>query len=354
MRAEESSGQNIYISYNYVPERVYVGQIFAIEYKTTVVSENYDKLVYKFYGGNGIEKLSKDKEPKRETVDEDGVVSVYDKFYFIVKGTKITLPKVTASVKYVEGNMTLRGEASLSGKNIKSLVLPQTQQFSGILAKSIEIYKTLSNRFDDEHNILTFYIRGNETQLKNIKFDEVYIKKQGIETTVKDSFEKGDLSYYVVIPKYYDNFTLKYFNTELFQFSKIDIPISVRDDMVSTAKDLRPKRLDHVAKIKLGVAVGIAIFFLVLFYFYQHFINLFLAFLGISATVYMMMPKPSVCVESGTIVRILPMLASTGFRIVSEKQILDKIHEENGFIKIRFAEEEESEGWIKDEDICKD
>ena len=66
------------------------------------------------------------------------------------------------------------------------------------------------------------------------------------------------------------------------------------------------------------------------------------------------MPKPSVCVESGTIVRILPMLASTGFRIVSEKQILDKIHEENGFIKIRFAEEEESEGWIKDEDICKD
>ncbi len=349
----ENSGQNLYIDYNKVPDRVYVGQVFYIEYKTTVVSENYDKLFYKFSGGNGVEKLSKDKEPKREIVDEDGVISVYDRFYFVAKDTKITTPRLYASIKYKEGNATLRSEASLNGKKITAMTLPETAQFSNILAKNLDIYKTLANKFDEENNILTIYIKAEETILKNIKFDEPYIKKQGIEGIVKDSFQLSDLSYYIVVPRHYDNFTFKYFNTETFQFSKIDIPIDVRDDMVSTAKDLRPKRLDHIAKIKLGIAIGVAVFFIILFYFYQHFFNLLISIVGVGFSIDMLMPKPSVCVNNGSVVRILPMTSSTAFRQVEEKQIFDKIYEKNGFIKIRFTEEEESEGWVSNEDICK-
>jgi len=338
---------NFYIKYNKVPERVYVGQIFPVTVKTTVLTENFDDIRYKFIGGRGVQSLNS--KPQREKVDEDGIVSVYDTFYFKAVDTTLTIPRINL---YSDYGLV----AHLSGRVVSSIQLPSSKNFSGIFADDLEIYKILANRYDKTHNILTMFIRGKMANLDNINFDEVYIKKQDIQTKKSGSFLKNKIVYYVVLPNYYDRFTLKYFNTTLFTFQEFNNPIDVRDDMVTTAKDLRPQIIDKNRKIKLSISFAILVIFAIVTYFYRIYINIFFTSISLIILIAFLIPSPNVCVKSGSFVRILPMLSSTTFQTVQIESIFDKVAEritEKGkFIKVRLSES--SEGWIKEEDVCKD
>ena len=332
---------NFYMKYNRVPERVYVGQIFPVTVKTTVLTENFEDIRYKFIGGRGVERLNS--KPRREKIDEDGIVSVYDTFYFKAVNTTLTIPRINL---YSDYGLV----AHLSGRVVSSIQLPSSKNFSGIFADNLEIYKILANRYDKTHNILTMFIRGNITNLDNIHFDEVYIKKQDIQTKKSGSFFKNEIVYYVVLPNYYDKFILKYFNTSLFKFQQFENYIDVRDDMVTTAKDLRPQIIDKNRKIKLGIALSILIAFAVLTYFYRYYTNVFLTSISFIIFIALIIPSPNVCVKNGSFVRILPMLSSTTFQTVESESIFEKVAEKGKFIKVRLSES--SEGWIKEEDVC--
>jgi len=335
---------NIYFKYSEIPKRVYKGQIFSVTVKTTVLTENFDDIRYKFIGGRGVKRLSL--EPVREMVDEDGIVSVYDKFYFKSLSTKVTIPRINLYNEYPvnDGYVT-----HISGEVIPSIELPPSKNFSNIFADRLEIYKILANRYDETHNILTMFIRGELSDLENINFKEVFIKKQGIQTAKTGNFLKSEIVYYVVLPKYYDRFIFKYFNTSSFKFQKLENPIDVRDDMVTTAL-LEPKMMDTNRNIKIGLALAFISIFVVLFYFYRYYINLIFASIGLIITVSILIPKPDVCIVSGSVVRIVPMLSSTTFKVVDTKTIFEKVAEKGEFIKIRLSES--SEGWVKVENIC--
>ncbi len=340
--------QNVYLKYHSVPDRVYRGQIFPVTIKLTVISEQYDEVTYKFIGGTGIELLQL--EPERETIDEDGVISVYDKFYFKVTSTRVVIPRVDI---YLETTIDRGKEGTLGGRVIESIEIPPSQHFSHIFAKELEIYKTVADKYDESNNILTMFIRTEVADIDNTTFYEPYVIKQGLESKKSGSnFKKSDFLYYVVLPKYYDNFTFKYFNTEIFNFKKLSIPIEVEDDMVSTAKDLRPKNLDKNRQIKIAVFIGITIIFLVLFYFYQHWFYIIMASLGLIISISFLFPKPDVCVKDNSVVRIVPMLSSTGFQVVEGRTLYEKIAERGDFIKIRLSES--SEGWVKVENVCEE
>lgn len=338
--------KNIYLSYDKIPERVYKGQIFSLTIKTTILTENYDAIKYRFIGGRGVTKM--EYIPIREMIDEDGIISVYDTFHFKSTSTRVTTPRINL---YLTGQKGVK--AYLSGKVVSSIELPKSQDFSNIFAENIEIYKILANRYDESHNILTMFIKGEVSDLDSLNFEELYIIKQGKTESKKiGNFLNGEVTYYVVLPKYYDRFTFKYFNTNSFKFKKIYLPVEVRDDMVTTAKDLRPKNLDKTKKIKLGLSIFLVVLFLTFFYFYRNYFNLFVAFISLALTIYFIFPKPNICVRNGSVVRILPMLSSTIFKSTDETSIFEKIAEKDRFIKIRLSES--SEGWIKIEDICKD
>ena len=334
---------NFYMKYNKVPERVYVGQIFPVTVKTTVLTENFDDIRYKFIGGRGVESLNL--KPQREKIDEDGIVSVYDTFYFKAIDTTLTIPRINLYSDYGQ-------VAHLSGRVVSSIQLPSSKNFSGIFADDLEIYKILANRYDKTHNILTMFIRGKIANLDNIHFDEVYIRKQDVQTKKSGSFLNNKIVYYVVLPNYYDKFVLKYFNTSLFKFQQFNNPIDVRDDMVTTAKDLRPQIIDKNRKIKLGIALAILLAFATLTYFYQVYINIFFTSISFIILIAFIIPSPNVCVKNGSFVRILPMLSSTTFKTVEVESIFEKVAEKGKFIKVRLSES--SEGWIKEEDVCEE
>ena len=158
--------------------------------------------------------------------------------------------------------------------------------------------------------------------------------------------------YYVILPKYYDNFIFKYFNTDIFDFQKINVPFQVKNDMVTTAKNFQPKNIDKNMQIKITIFIIITLLFLALFYFYQHWINIIFALISLIISISFLIPKPEICVKNGAVIRILPMQTSTGFENVEGRSYYEKIAERGKFVKIRLSES--SEGWVKVEDVCEE
>ena len=340
-----SGGSGVYIDYLNVPDRIYRGQIFPVTFKLTVISENFDEVEYRFKGGKGVQLLSE--TPDRTIIDSNGIVYAEDKFYFKATDTDVVLPNVAI---YVNG----RKNTSLSGRRVDGVIeLPPSQNFSHVFAKHLEIYKVIADRYDEGHNILTMFIRAEMSDLQDIHFNEPYIFKQGIESKRSSgNFRRGKVIFFVILPKYYDNFVFKYFNTDIFDFQKIRIPFRVKNDMVTTAKDFHPKTLDRNFKIKLSISIGLTILFLVLFYHYQNWINIILASISLLIAISLIVPKPEICVRDGAVIRILPMESSTGFENVEGNSYFEKIATRGKFIKIRISDS--SEGWIKVEDVCQE
>jgi hypothetical protein len=339
--------KQIYSEYVEFPERVYKGQIFQIVLKTTLVHENYDDLTYKFYGGQGVKLINE--EPIREIIDIDGILAVYDKFYFMVKDVNLISPRITLYLNSEDSSDKL----SLSSRKIQSIELPQIENFSNIFADTLKVTKVVADRYNEDYNILNIFLSSEIGDIEKIKFEEPYIIKQDYQSkSSNNNLFKSDVVYFVVLPKYYTNFTMKYFNTHIFKIQKIDIPIDVRNDMVTTAKDLRPKILDQNLYIKIGIFITLTILFLMLFHFYQNKIWLGGASIFLAISVIFLVPKPSVCVNGGSVVRILPMSSSTGFTEIEERSLFEKVAERGRFIKISLSES--SEGWVRRENVCKD
>jgi hypothetical protein len=344
----EIKGKDIYTGYHQIPQKVYMGQIFPITLKTRVLSEEYDKLRYKFFDTEGL--ISLNNEPHREMIDEGGILSAYDTFYFKVTDTYVSTPRINLYLSKTEAY-----SASLSGRKIHSIHLPceMIENCSGIFAENLTIDKTLANRYDEENNILTIFISAEKSDLKGIHFKEPYIKEQGYETeNSSKAFLKSRAVYYIVVPKYYNSFKMKYFNTVKFQLEEKIMEIDVRDDMVTTAKDLRPKILDHNRNIKYIIAIITFAGFIALFYFFRRNIFIILSFFPLGFLIILSIPKQSVCIKGGTVIKIIPMSYSTNFKEIEERTIFEKVAERDNFIKISLSEN--SEGWVRRESVCEE
>jgi len=138
------------------------------------------------------------------------------------------------------------------------------------------------------------------------------------------------------------------------KFITKNIPIQISDDMVTTTKtDLSPKDIDTNRKIKIISVAVLIVTLLIIFFFYSN-RSIWILILTSGLFTYgvvLTFPKPNVCVQEGSVVRILPILSSTHFNILSKEESFEKLNEKDGFIKIRLKNS--SEGWIQVEDICK-
>ena len=86
----------LYVSYEKKPKKVYLNQVFSITLKTLSTEENFEDIIYKFSLSKGVKLLST--QPKRKIVGR----YFHDTFSFIATSEYITLPKITATIKYSE------------------------------------------------------------------------------------------------------------------------------------------------------------------------------------------------------------------------------------------------------------
>lgn len=326
----------LYINYETIPQRVIKGEIFHITLKTLSTTQSFTDIKYNFSSSYGLELLNE--IPYRTFQDR----YFFDTFYFYTKSNNAKLPDIKAELiadtKYKE---TL-----VDGIKLNVIALNPKQDFSNIIANSLELLDYRTTSFDDKHNIVVFEANATNTRLEDMKFQNVY--KQGTES-INGSFFESKITYYAVIDKALEEFSFSYFNLSQNRFEHINIPIIVDDDSVSTQTDLTPKDQSR-ERLKITIAAAIAIVGFVLILWRRRFIYIIFIITPLAYIAYIYVPQKDVCVKQGSNIYLLPLQNGTVFEKTTSQITLQKEGSVEKFIKVKLKNNKI--GWIRNEDTC--
>ncbi len=328
----------LYLNYAEHPERVYKGQIFSVTYKTLSTVEHFEDILYSFKRGQGVKVLNT--EPERKVTGH----YFYDTFYFLSKSRTLTLPDVTASIKFSDFHDD--HSVTLPGKKIEVVALNPTPGFSNLLAKNVEITNYKTTRYNKKYNIAVFSLRAQQCNIEAFSLKNAV--EQGVESVVNDH-NLSTLTYYAVIPKKLENLTFTYFELESEKFRTLLMPIIVEDDSVSTQSDLKPIERKHT-QIKISVAAGIAVVGLVLLLLRRKLLYLLLVVIPGIYIAYAAIPIEYACIKEGTQIYLLPMERGTVFETTTQRQTLEVHGSVNNYVKVKLLNDQI--GWINNEDLC--
>ena len=351
----------IYLSYDEVPTRVVKGEIFPITIKALSTVRDFQNIEYTFTNHNGLEVLNT--IPYRE---EKGKY-YYETFYFTTTGSNAKLPDIEATlitpddyssldenlteiidIDMAEYNdtQTYHDTTVLIGTKLNVVTLNPKKNFSNIIANSFEIVEYKTTNYDNKHNIIVLVATAQNSHIQNMSFKGVY--KQGIESVTSSYFDSR-ITYYVVINEEIENFTFSYFDLTKNRFVRINIPIIVDDDSVTTQSDIKPKdQSRELLKMKIAAAVAFIGFIFILWR--RKYIYLVLILIPLIYIVYLSIPEKEICIKSGSQIHLLPVDNGTIFETTTGTLYLQKEGSTKTFLKVKL--QNEKIGWVKNEDIC--
>lgn len=327
----------LYLSYENIPERVIKGEVFSITIKTISTIQNFDEIEYSFSNEVGLNILNE--IPYREQKGK----FLLETFKFITTRNDSRLPDINASLDADEEYE----ETILIGKKLNVISLNPKQDFSNIIASSLELSEYKTTSYDNKHNIVVFTALAQNASLSAIKFNNVF--KQGVESLSQDNFIDPKVTYFVVINKEIEKFSFTYFNLQKNKFTTITIPIIVDDDSVTTQTDLKPKDQSR-EKFKVAIATGIALLIFIFAIFRRRFIYIILVLFPIAYIAYISIPAKEVCIKVGSNIHLLPVNNGTIFETTQSQYILTKEGSAQKYTKVKLKNEKI--GWVRNEDIC--
>ncbi len=353
----------IYLSYDEVPHRVVKGEIFPITIKALSTVRDFQDIQYTFTNHVGLEILNT--TPYRE---EKGKY-YYETFYFSTTGSQAKLPDIEATLitdenyNSLDDNLTevidigidmlddndtatYHDTTLLVGPKLNVVTLNPKKNFSNIIANSFEIVEYKTTNYDNKRNILVLVATAQNCNIEQMNFQGVY--KQGIESVTSSYFDSR-ITYYVVVNAEMETFTFSYFDLSRNRFIRINIPIVVDDDSVTTQSDIKPKDQSREL-LKMKIAAGVAVVGFVFILWRRKYIYLVLILIPLIYIIYLSIPAKEVCIKQGSQIHLLPVDNGTIFETTTETLHLQKEGSTTTFIKVKL--QNEKIGWVKNEDIC--
>ncbi len=327
--------QTIFLSYENIPDKVFVNQIFSIKVKAIITVNDFDKIKNRISLTNGM-KVVNAKENWKWYNDE----IFYKTFYLKALDKNATMPQMYFEL-YKDGNITNSQKFPKLKLNI--INLNTDKYFSHVIADSLIVLKSKTTSFDEKNLIIVLEIEAKNSNLKDFKLS--WVKRDGIDSKF-DNTPIYKIYYYAIIPKYTQKFIFTYFNTKTNAFIKKQIKIVVDNDAVSTQSDLNPK--DGTFVIYKNISFGL-IFLFLLYIFIKRRRLIYLLFLILLVAYYFIDTNPlnSIKIPTNTKVQILPTRNSTIFYITPRVLYVQKIMTRENYIKIILPNGKI--GWIKDQ-----
>ncbi|MEA3513288.1 MAG: hypothetical protein U9R37_06775 [Campylobacterota bacterium] len=332
--------KELYFDYKSYPKRVFTGQKFDLKMSGMILKENttYDKVVTTFTQEENIELITKnitwikDKDGKYNTTVS---FKVFDK--------QFTFPTATVALFKDE---ELIDFITIRPPIIKYEKIAINQKlFSNIIAKDLEIHTVKTKQYTNNILHTTINIKALNSNLENTYINSY--KEQGVISLTQD-YPSQNLFYYVMVPSHIKEINFTYYNTVAKDFIKIQIPIILEEELVSTQTDLNPYNSSMI--IYKQVFSGVLLFLSVLLFLitkqdrYIIFITIFIVILA-----YLFIPNKKILIKEGVNVYILPTKNSTIYKKLEKKHIVEIINTKDNFIKVSF--ENKNIGWIKKNDI---
>lgn len=334
-----SLAKSIFLSFEEVPEKVYIGEIFPIKVKAIIANNDFDELYSRFTDADNSNVINPDSKWQWFS---DNIF--YNTFYMKVNELNATLPTLTLDIYK---NTTMIDEGSLLRSTPNIIKLNQTKEFSNVLAHELHVKKSKTSQFDDKNLIIVLEIEAKYSNLGDFKL--TWVEKDGIDT-LDEGLPYSKIFYYAIIPNYQKKFDFTYFNILKNKFEKISLPIVISDDKVSTQIDLNPG--DSSIQIYEDSAYGIvALILLYLFLRRRKIIYLMFLLVIIALFIYGKNPFNDMKIEQNTNVKILPTQKSTIFYVVPRTLYVQILGTKDDYIKILLPNGKI--GWIKDDNAIK-
>jgi len=326
--------QSIFLSYEEIPDKIYVGEIFTIKVKAIIANDNFEDILSNFEDSQDIEIINPD--AKWQWFSDN---IFYNTFYIKANSLSAKLPSLILNIY----QNSIKIDSGILEATTPSIIkLNGTKQFSGVIAKSLSIKKHKTTQFDDKSYIIVLELEGKEANLKD--FSLKWVTRDGIDSS-STNLPYSKIYYYAIIPNFTKNFIFTYFNRTSNKFEKISIPIVVSDEKISTQIDLNPAN-SGLQIYKDGAYAFMALVLIILFIRRRKIAYIIFLILLIGLVFYDKNPLNSVKIEKGSQIKILPTKKSTIFYITNRTLYAQKLDEKDDYIKILLPNGKI--GWIND------
>lgn len=331
--------KSIFLSYEDIPSKVYVGALFPIKVKAIIANNDFEDITTTFSHDEDLVVVNPDVNWQWFS---DNIF--YNTFYMKVANENTKLPKI--SVNILQNSQFIDYE-SIEGAKTNIIKLTSDKYFSQVIAKSLKINKYKTTQFNDDSYIIVLEIEAEYSNLGDFKLN--WTQRDGIDSAT-ENLPYYKIFYYAIIPNHLKNFVFSYFNIEKDDFEKISIPIILDDDSVSTQIDLNPKDSGIEFYKNITYLIFIIIFF-VLFLKRRKMTYIVFIIAIIGLFLYEKAPTNSVKVATKTQVKILPTKNSTIFYTLDRPMYAEKLAKKDDYIKILLPNGKI--GWIKESSVIK-
>ncbi len=339
LMAEDSSPKSLFLSYDDLPSKLYVGQVVPLKIKAIVTHPQFDGISSQFgkaVGGEIINPNSKWERLENTTYEAT--------FYFKISSPTSQVPAIVVNV--LSKNQVIEKDTLVIAP-LQAIVLKKDPLFSNVIAKTLSVNKYKSTSYDTKNAMIVLEIEATEANLKDFNLSQV--QKNGI-----DSYSEANgiqkIYYYAIIPNYQKTFEFTYFDLLENKLHKISLPIVIESEEVSAQVGINPK--ESIFEFYKSVAYGIgAVLFFLLFIRKRRVI--YFIFMGIFALLFFLDQNPlnMVQLKAGSTLTILPTERSTIFFTSEQTSGAEKLAEYEGFVKILLPDGKI--GWTKRENIVK-
>ncbi len=332
--------KSMFLSYEEVPKKVYIGEVFPIKVKAIIANDDFEELYSQLLYSNNTDVMNPNSKWQWFS---DNIF--YNTYYLKVNEQNATLPSITLNITK---NSSIIDSETLVATQPDIIQLNGTKNFSKVIAHSLHVIKAKTSQFDDKNLIVVLEIEAEQSNLVDFKLP--WVNKDGIDSSEKDmSYSK--IFYYAIIPNHEQKFEFTYFNIITNKFVKISIPIVINDDKVSTQIDLNPQE-SSIQIYKDSMFGVVALVFLILFIRRRKVVYIIFIVLVIALFIYDKNPLNSIKIEKNTNVKILPTKNSTIFHTTTRTLYAQVLGSREDFKKVLLPNGKI--GWIKDKNDSKD
>jgi hypothetical protein len=331
--------KSIFLSYQELPSKIYVGQLLPIKIQAIITHTKFDTISMQFGKSTSSEIINPN--TKWQSLGNNTYETTC---YFKIKATSLQLPSL--HVNLLSKNQPIEKE-TLEIAPLQAISLKKEPLFSNVIAQTLSINKYKTTSFDAKNAIIVLEIEANQANLKDFNLSQ--IPKNGI-----DSFSENGTTqkiyYYAIVPNYQKTFEFTYFDLPSNKFHKISLPIVIESEEVSTQLGLNPKESIFEFYKSVGYGIGAILFFLL---FIRKRKLIFFLGMTLFATLFFVDQNPlnNVELKQNSSLMILPTERSTLFFTSNQALHVEKLAQRGDYVKVLLPDGKI--GWTKHENIIK-
>lgn len=336
-KPHEGFARAVFLSYEKRPTHIYENQIFPITIKAMVGRDDFETLETEFFSSVSIRILNPNVQWQKFND-----TTYYATYYAKALNKQIFLPRVRVSL--IQDEITVESEF-LEPESINTITLNHDATSCGVVGKNLYVKRFKTSRFDANKLIMVLEIEGDEANLEDFHIQGV--RKQGLDSTVGEH-PSQTIFYFIVFDDHRTNINFRYFNLEKNRFERIDLPVILDEDDLSTQIGLNPK--ESPFNLYKDITTGVLILvLLLLFVVRKKYLYLLLALALGLYFVYTKYPFSKLQIASETHLRIVPTEKSTIFHTTNKPILAEQLGKKESYIKVLLPTGEI--GWIKEENV---